>query len=57
MLGDVVSLLSFVVVFVNDVKCCLNFCWCCVFVVAVVIEAYFADVVVVVVVVIVAIDG
>ena len=57
MLGDVVSLLSFVVVFVNDVKCCLNFCRCCVFVVAVVIEAYFADVVVVVVVVIVAIDG
>ena len=48
MLRDVILFLSFVVVFVNSVQCRLDFCWCRVFVVTVVVEAYFLFVVVVV---------
>ena len=56
-LNDVVLLLWCLVVFVNSVECCLDFCWCRVFVVAVMVKAYFTNVVVVVVVVVVVIDG
>ena len=45
-----VMLLS-LVVFVDSVECCLYFCWRRVFVVTVVVEAYFSSVIVIVVVI------